>query len=37
MVIISFIVDLIAWHDMTFIDPEMYERQVEVILQHQYL
>ena len=25
MVIIIFMVNLIAWHDMTFIDPEMYE------------
>lgn len=35
--IISFVVNLMLWHDMTFMDPEMYEPQIKVILQHQYL
>lgn len=37
MVIISFMLNSIAWPDMTFTDPEMYVRSVQVILQHQYL
>lgn len=35
--IIIFTLILIVWHDMTFVDPEMYVPWVQVILQHQYL